>query len=180
MRLFSSDLTIASVSRFGKIRNAMYLAPFICCMSVLPINAIPAWAEANHQTDFSIIVGEVRTVSVDRENLDLIPVAAELIAGWTRVGTLNITVSANVEWALSIRGSEPFWEAPWNKPVGDIFWSYNGSEYFPLDVIATEVLTGGPSDNEIYPLNFKISLDPLEDIPGDYYYPEIIIEVTSL
>jgi hypothetical protein len=138
-----------------------------------------AVAQRDYESGFSIVISEVRLLTVETESAFIAPDAGEVLSGWTGEQTLGVTVSANTEWVLWIRGTEPAWDGPWSKPIGDIHWSCGESEYVPLDTMPAEVCAGGMSDHEPYQINFKIALDPLKDVPGDYYYTYIVIELTS-
>lgn len=140
---------------------------------------LPSLAVRESESDFSIVISEVRSLTLDAESIYLDPAASELIAGWTEERSWNATVCANVDWVLSIRGTDPTWEGPWPKPVGDIYWSYDGSEFVPLDTLPVEVCVDGPVDHKSYPITFRIALDPLEDVPGEYRYGYIVLELTA-
>jgi hypothetical protein len=153
---------------------------FIACyVATCLIGAFPANAEDTYQAGISIVIGQVRTVTVDTQYADFQPTAPELIEGWTQVQTINAMVSANTHWEMTIRGSDEYWNAPWEKPVGDIFWSYDGSEYVPLTVDPAFVVNGSAVVDENYSIEFIVALDPLKDIPGDYSYPQIIVELSD-
>jgi len=161
------------------ISNRIVLSlPFTVIM--LLVFACAAHADSTHNSGISIVISEVKVLSVDADSLTLSPAAPEVIVGWTETQIWNVTISANVEWALTIRGTTSTWDGPWLKPVGDIFFSCGGSDFTPIETEPLRVCTGGPSNNEIRPINFKIALDPLKDIPGEYFYGYIVLEFETL
>jgi hypothetical protein len=147
--------------------------------ALLTVLAEPARAARDTESGFSIVVSEVRSITFNAESTFLTPTATELIRGWTQERMWDIEVSANAEWVLQVRGTESAWDGPWLKPVGDIYWSYEGSEYLPLDTTPVEVCMGGPADHKPCPVTFKVALDPLEDIPGEYRYRTIVFELSE-
>jgi hypothetical protein len=107
------------------------------------------------------------------------PVLSELLAGWTTPQDLNTTVSTNVDWVLTIMGSQSNWTGPWLKPVGDIYWKYGAGDYAALTTLSANVTTGGPVEGGSYPISIKIALDLVTDVPGEYSYTYIVIELTA-
>jgi len=156
----------------------IHYIPLLAILFVLIFN-LPAHADTIYDTGFTIVVSEVRSLTLDAENAALTPGGFELISGWTQEQTWDIDVSANCDWVLQIRGTDPTWDGPWPKPVGDIFFSCNGTDYMPLATTPSEVVYGGPSNRESYPVNFKVALDPLLDIPGEYFYGYIVFELET-
>ena len=167
-----------NLRRAGKFIAFLFAGSALACVVLLAL-ATPIYAAEDSQSGFTIIVSEVRSITIDSSSADFSPGAMELISGWTRESSSNLIISSNTEWVLSIRGTSPTWDGPWLKPVGDIFWSYNGGKYVPLSVDSTEILHGGAADHRPYALNFKVHLDPLKDIPGEYRYQSIVLELTS-
>jgi hypothetical protein len=165
--------------RRARKSHAIVLAQLILAGIILPALATPSHAARDTQSGFSLVVSEVRSLSIDSGSSYLSPGAAEILAGWTQEHSTDITISSNTEWVLSIRGASPTWDGPWAKPVGDVYWSCNGSDYMPLSTDPAQVCLGGPSDHRPYPINFKVHLDPLKDIPGDYRYTSIVLELTA-
>ena len=165
--------------RYACRRNAAALLHLIFVTTFLLVLTEAARADRECESGFSITISEVRSLNLDSESTYLTPYATAVLTGWTEQCTLDVNVSANVDWVLRIRGTNPIWEGPWPKPVGDICFAYGGSEYVPLDTTPIEVCRGGPADRETYPINFMITLDPLRDIPGEYYYNHIVLELEA-
>ena len=183
---FSKTEIFPDICRYGRrlIRYACISGrtsfAITAAVVVLLLLAPVAYADSESNSGISIVISEVKVLSVDADNLTLSPAAPEVLSGWTEQQTWNVTISANVEWALTIRGTAPTWDGPWLKPVGDIFFSSDGSDFAPVGTEPVRVCTGGPSDNEVRPINFKIALDPLKDIPGEYFYGYIVLEFETL
>lgn len=154
------------------------LAQLILGATFLLLAAV-AHADTVDESGVSIIISEVRSLVLDSESVSLAPGVTELLAGWTEERYWNATVSSNADWVLTIRGTEATWEGPWPKPVGDIWWENGGGEYVPLDTEPVEVCRGGPADHEAYSIHCRIALDPERDIPGDYFYANIVFELTT-
>jgi len=183
---FSKTEIFPDICRYGRrlicsacIAGRTSLAFFLAVVIYLLYTGV-AYADSESNSGISIVISDVKVLSVDADSLTLSPAAPEVLSGWTEQQTWNVTICANVEWALTIRGTAPTWDGPWLKPVGDIFFSSGGSDFAPVETESTRVCTGGPSDNEVRPINFKIALDPLKDIPGEYFYGYIVLEFETL
>ena len=143
----------------------------LCCTAV---SAAP-----KDESDFSMGVPEVRLVNVEPGSIHFDPDIGEMLDGWTHVKDITAVVSANANWVLTIKGSEEYWEGPYDKPVSDIYWNLAGGEYKPLSTQSTPVVSGGLSKRCGYPVHIKIKLDLSKDQPGDYNYYYIIFELTA-
>jgi hypothetical protein len=121
----------------------------------------------------------IRSVYVGSGTLIFAPDVIQVLEGWTTPQTLDTTVSANEDWALTITGSQGAWTGPWAKPVGDIYWKYGAGDYAALTTSSANVMTGGPVDNGSYHIDFKIALDLVTDMPGNYSYSYIVIEISA-
>lgn len=157
----------------------LWLSRIILTTAFLLVFTEAAHADIVYESGFSITITEVRSLTLDSDNALLNPGATAVLSGWMTEKTWDVNICANVDWVLKIRGTSSTWEGPWPKPVGDIYCAYAGSEYMPLDTAPIEIYRGGPADHESYPINFRIALDPLLDIPGDYYYSYIVFELES-
>lgn len=160
-------------------RITVVLVQFIIASTFLLVFTDSAYADSEFESSFSFIITEVRSLTLDSEGSVITPDATAVLTGWTEEHAWEVTIHANIEWVLSIRGTDGVWEGPWPKPVGDIYVACDGGEYVPLDIEPVEVCMGGPVDNELYPIRFRIAFDPLKDIPGDYYYNYIVFEIES-
>jgi len=143
----------------------------------LPPGIVQAQDEGN--SSVTLVVSEVRTLSIDADGGFLSPDASAVLDGWSEERTCDIIISANTEWVLRIRGSSPVWDAPWQKPVSDIYYSCSDGDFIPLTTTPNDILVGGPAINGTIPVTFKIKLDPLHDIPGEYYYNAIELELIA-
>ena len=165
--------------RMGKNIINRTLLPVIFITTLLLVLPSPAQAEWEIESNFSIIISEVRVFELGCENVSPNPGATALLTGLTEQNPIDVTISTNVAWLLTIRGSDPFWEAPWQKPVSDMQFSYDGGEFQSIGLTAATVTGGEPADHEIYTVNLRASLDPLYDIPGEYSYNYIIFEIET-
>ena len=127
----------------------------------------------------SMTVPSVRSVSASTATMVFTPGLTEVLAGWTDPQDLDTTVSANVDWVMTITGSQANWTGPWLKPVGDIYWKYGAGSYAALTTSSVDVVSNGPVDGGIYTLSLKIALDLLTDEPGAYSYSYVVIELTA-
>jgi hypothetical protein len=131
-------------------------------------------------SDLSMSVPGVRLLTLERDTISFEPGILEMVDGWSNEEVLTARVSANVDWVLTIKGSEALWEAPWDKPVSDIYWSYGGGEYVPLSSTqSAQVVAGGLSKEAAYPIKLKVMLDLEKDVPGKYYYSYLVVELTA-
>jgi len=138
-----------------------------------------AYAGEDDDSDLSMRVPDVRLVNVEPGSINFAPDMTDMINGWTKTEEITAVVSANTNWVLTIKGSEEYWEGPWQKPVSDIYWNLAGGEYQPLTTQSTEVASGGKCNGSGYPIHMKVELDLSQDAPGEYYYYVIIFELTS-
>jgi len=137
------------------------------------------WADSNDQSAFSMTVPSIRTVAVGSGTMFFTPGLPEILAGETTPQDLELTISTNDDWELTIAGSQSNWTGPWSKPVEDIFWKYGAGDYASLTTTPASVTTGGPVDAGDYPISIKIALDLVADAPGGYSYTFILIELTA-
>lgn len=170
---------IMSDMRHSGRKYTLVLTQIILTTAFLLVFTEAAHADMVYESGFSITISEVRSLTLDSDTVNLTPDATSVLTGWMEEQTWEVNVWANVDWVLRIRGTSSTWEGPWPKPVGDIYCAYAGSEYVPLDTAPVEIYRGGPADHESYPINFRIALDPLLDIPGEYYYSYIVLELES-
>lgn len=162
-------------------------APGIICIilcflignSILLFFLPAAHADPTEGSSLTISIGEVRTISLESGSIYLSPNINELLEGRIEPQTWDAIVSSNVDWVLTIRGTEDTWDGPWQKPVGDILWSYEGGDFTPLDMEPQVVWSGGPSNREHYPINFTVELDFINDVPGEYHYGYIVLELSA-
>jgi hypothetical protein len=138
-----------------------------------------SFANQENDANLSAIIPELQSLSINSNLEFFTPGSAELITGVSRVNLIEVTVSSNTDWVLCIRGSDETWEGPWAKPLSDISWSFDGGEFIPLKTTLADVCMGGSADHQLCPISFKIILDPLKDIPGEYRYPSIIFELSA-
>lgn len=161
-------------------RLAWSLARFACLTAALCVlHVAPALAAPEDDSDFYMSVPGVRTLKLDRTSLQFTPGAMELESGWTQQKVIVAHISANVDWALRISGTMEAWEGPWDKPVGDIHWKCGGGGFTALTTTEAVAAEGGPSNQQAFPLHFKVKLDWTKDIPGEYTYSYILLEVTE-
>ena len=153
----------------------IFLAVFAGGLLLLPLTV---WAE-NDQSAFSMSVPTVSSVTAGSGTMIFTPDLAQILAGETTPQDLDVTVSTNVDWELTITGSQATWTGPWSKPVGDILWKYGAGDYAALTTSSASVATGGPVEDGSYPISIKIALDLVTDIPGEYSYTYIVIELTA-
>ncbi len=147
-------------------------------LSTLVITS-PVSADSEDITGFTMTVTEVRSLEISASSAFFVPGVRELLDGESSPQTWVASVSANVDWVLTIRGAESFWEGPWDKPVSDILWEYDGSGWLALSTEPVEIRSGGPSNQEAYPISVKVNLDIEQDIPGEYYYGYVVLELSS-
>ena len=151
----------------------------IAATAILIFFAMPSSAEPEDDSDFSMRITDVRMLTLDRNTVSFEPGITEILEGWSKHELVNTHVSANVPWVYTINGTKETWEGPWEKPVTDIYWKYGGMEYASLTISPAIVATGGPCNNQAYPIHFKIKLDIGQDIPGEYFYSYILFELTA-
>jgi hypothetical protein len=149
----------------------------IAAYLLIPIPAV--LAASQDDSAFSMTVPGVRSLSVDTNTIYFTPDVTQLLAGWTTEETLITTVNANVDWVLTITGSQSNWTGPWSKPVGDIYWKYGAGDYAALTTLAANVATDGPVDGGSYPISFKIALNLAIDVPGEYSYQYVVLELAA-
>jgi hypothetical protein len=164
------------------------LTRLILAAAVLIICSPAAYADPEDESDASISVPGIRSLTLEQNSLHYEPNINQMLEGWTEQQVLITRVSANVNWVLNIRGSDEFWEGPWDKPVGDLYWKYGGGSgssvsrsdagYQPLGTQPTEVASGGPCNQRTFPIHFRVKLDLETDVPGEYYYTYVVIELT--
>lgn len=138
-----------------------------------------AMADSNDQSAFSMSVPSIRSVSAGTGTMIFTPDLTQILAGWTTSQDLATTVSSNVDWVLTISGSQSNWTGPWSKPVGDIYWKYGAGDYAALTILQATVTSGGPVEEGDYPISLKVALDLVTDEPGEYSYSYIVIELTA-
>ncbi len=136
-------------------------------------------ADTEESSSFSFIIPEIRMLSLETGTSVCLADTNALLTGWTEVQTWDIVVSSNVDWVLTVRGTQSAWEGPWPKPVSDIWWACDSGDFVPLDTAPLEGCSGGPSDHESHPVHFRIAMDMLQDIPGDYFYGYIVFELAA-
>jgi len=138
-----------------------------------------AWADSEDDSDASMTVPGVRSLTLEQQSLHFEPTLTQMIDGWTQQKPIIARVSANVGWVLTVHGSSDLWDAPWDKPVTDLYWRYASGEYAPLTTDMVEVVSGGPCNQLTYPIHFMVKLDLADDVPGDYYYEYIVFELAA-
>jgi hypothetical protein len=159
-------------TRFGIVSTTFFVLILAFASATLAKNA--------DDSGYTIIVTDISMVSIDSTQVTLSPDTYEWLNGWTSEQTWRVVCSSNANCVLTVRGLDETWDAPWSKPVSEIFWSYGGSEFQPLSTQPTEVCAVGPSDHVVFPIQYKVALDILKDIPGDYFYKGIIFEISPL
>jgi hypothetical protein len=160
-------------------RGLVTLLQLTAVAAVFFLVCTAAWASPEDESDFFMTCPGVRMLTLDPDTLNFQPGLDQILAGWTQDDVIVAKASANVTWVLTIRGSAEAWEGPWDKPVSDIWWKYDGGQYQPLSTSVTEIVSGGPVNQHAYPVHFKVKLDIEKDVPGDYYYSYIIFELAS-
>ena len=159
--------------------NALLLTQSLIALLLILLVCPEAAAQSDDQSRFAIPVGEVRVLELDTEITFFAPGVAEVLAGRTTEQTWNMVVSSNTDWVLTIRGTDEYWDGPWQKPVSDIMYRYGTSDFIPLSTEPTVVSSGDRADHVTYPVDFSISLNMLKDIPGDYFYGYVVFELAS-
>jgi len=164
---------------------------FILAIAIMLFCIPAAYAEPEDESDFTMSVPGVRSLTIDPDSLRFDPDLDQITRGYTDEEVVIATVSANVGWVLTITGSAQVWEGPWQKPVGDIYWKYGGGEagsigtdsgvagYQSLTTLSAVVVSGGPCNQHTYPISFGVKLDIEKDVPGEYYYAYIVFELTT-
>jgi hypothetical protein len=161
------------------------LSTAILIQSIIAVAIVLLWSPAarsgpEDDSDFSVSVPGVRLLTLERDSIRFEADILQIVDGWTNEEMLVARVSANVDWVLTVRGSEELWEGPWQKPVSDIYWSYGGGEYRPLSSTeSAQVVAGGLSKEAGYPIELKVKLDLEKDVPGEYYYSYLVVELTA-
>lgn len=143
----------------------------VCCPAV--------YAAEDDDSDMSMRVPDVRLLDVEPNSINFEPDLNNMVNGWTEAKLITAVVSANAGWLLTIKGSSDYWEGPYQKPISDIYWNLADGEFLPLSTQSTEVVSGGLSNQSGYPINIKVKLDISRDLPGDYYYYSVIIELIA-
>lgn len=133
----------------NNIHNTI-LVHLIIAVAVLIICSPAAYADPEDESNTSITITGVRSLTLEQDSLHYEPNISQMLNGWTQQQVLIARVSANVNWALNIRGSDEYWEGPWDKPVSDIYWKYGGGGYEPLWTQPAEVASGGPNGFDAY------------------------------
>lgn len=131
------------------------------------------------EPELEMSVPEVFVISVDQGHLEFDATPQELIDQETAPQTLVATVQSNTDWVVNIYGDSAIWTGPWDKPVGDILWRISGGTYAPLETSNANVSSGGPTAGSNLEIEIKISLDITEDLPGNYEYESIILEISA-
>ena len=160
-------------------RRVAILKNLIIAVVILLVFCPAAHAEPEDDSVFSMGVPGVRSLTLEQDNIQFAPDTLQMLDGWTHHEVLIARVNANVGWVLTVRGSEELWDGPWQKPVSDICWSYGGADYESLRMQSAYVASGGPCNQQTYPIYFKIMLDLVSDIPGEYYYAYIVFELSA-
>jgi hypothetical protein len=162
-------------TRFGIVSTTFFILTlaFVTFIS-------PTFAQNSDESDYTIIVTDISLVSIDSTQVTLAPDTYEWLNGWTNEQGWKVVCSSNEACVLTVRGLDETWDAPWPKPVGEIFWSYGGGEFQPLSTEPTEVCSIGPADHEVFTIQYKVALDILKDIPGEYFYTGVIFEISPL
>lgn len=159
--------------------NVILLTQLLIALLIVLLLCPKSIAQSDDQSRFVIPVGEVRVLELDTEITFFAPGVAEVLAGRTAEQTWNMVVSSNTDWILTIRGSDEYWDGPWQKPVSDILWRHEMADFIPLSTEPAVVSSGGMADHVAYPIEFSISLNMLNDIPGDYFYGYVVFEFAS-
>jgi len=153
-------------------RTRDYLIPAII---VLLLCCAAAYAKQEGDSDLSMQVPDVYLLDVEPGSIDFQPDLGNVLEGWTEAREVTAIVSANADWVLKIRGSQEFWEAPYQKPVSDIYWNLAVGDFQPLSTQFAPVVSGGLADASEYPIHIKVKLDISKEIPGDYHYYYVVI-----
>jgi hypothetical protein len=148
------------------------------CALLLLLFASAALAEPEQDSGFTMSVQEVRMLTIDRQSILLNPDIHEIINGMAEPEKLSMAVSANVAWVLTVRGTDPYWNGPWEKPVTDILWRVGQDEFKPLTTDPVEVMSGNPTTQKIFDIDLTSMLSMEKDVPGDYSYAYIVFELT--
>jgi len=155
----------------------------VACLSTVILLAglgpVVVWATDSNEPELAMDVPAVFVVSLDVNQLEYNATEQNLVDGETEAQTIIATVQANSNWVMNIYGDSAIWTGPWNKPVGDILWSVDGSAFTPLETGTMQITSGGPTAGNNKNIDIKISLDITEDLPGDYEYENIVVEVSA-
>jgi hypothetical protein len=138
-----------------------------------------SYADREDESDFSMRCPEVRYLTLEPDSLDFESSMANMVEGWTSTKVLTARVFANVQWVMKIKGTSGTWEGPYAKPISDIYWSYGTGTPVPLTTDSATVVSGGCCFNEPFPIDIKVKLDMTRDVPGDYYYTYILVELSA-
>lgn len=150
-----------------------------CLALLLPAPAL-ADDDERSEPEFSMDIDSIMFVHLDRHELAFNPSANDVLSGRTPPQQLKATVSSNTDWVLSIAGSSPKWDGPWDKPVGDILWRIAGEgSYAQLASTAAEVQRGSPAKDLDISLDFAIALDMAHDLAGTYRYESVVFQVSA-
>ena len=160
-------------------RRVTILKNLIIAVVMLLVLCPAAHAESEDDSGFSMGVPGVRSLTLEDNNIQFEPDTLQMLDGWTHQEVLIARVNANVDWVLTVRGSDEYWEGPWQKPVSDIYWKYGGLDYESMSTQNATVASGGPCNQNTYPIHFKVMLDLESDVPGDYYYEYVVFELSA-
>lgn len=176
---FGNGSTGVSPSHISNKRRVAILKQLFFSVVILFAFCPAVLADPVDDSGFSMGVPGIRSLTLDQNNIHFEPDIRQMVDGWTHQEVLIARVNANVDWVLTVRGSDDLWDGPWEKPVTDIYWKYGGGEYASLDMQSMYVASGGPTNHQAYPIHFKVKLDLALDVPGDYYYEYVIFELSS-
>jgi hypothetical protein len=146
---------------------------------VLLLCCAAAYATQEGDSDLSMQVPDVYLLDVEPGSIDFQPDLGNVLEGWTEAKEVTAIVSANADWVLMIKGNQEFWEGPYQKPVSDIYWNLAGGDFQPLSTQSVLVVSGGLSDAVGYPIHIKVKLDITKDIPGNYHFYYVVIELMA-
>ena len=172
-------MTQTNIQQNSNRGRSTVIKQLIISFVILLLLCPAAHAVPEDDSGFGMDVPGVRSLTLDDESLYMEPGIIEMLDGFTDPEVITASVCANVTWVLTIRGSDELWDGPWDKPITDIYWNYNGGDYVPLGMDSAYIVSGGPCNQVEYPINFKVKLDMEYDLPGEYYYEYIVFELSA-
>jgi hypothetical protein len=116
--------------------------------------------EQEVEPQFTMEIGEVRTLSISDASIDFSPSPEDVLAGWSDPESTIITVSANDDWALKISASTAKWNPIGrNKPNTDLKWWVGSNPEAGLSTTpATVDQDSSGAMNEQITVNFRVRL----------------------
>lgn len=148
-------------------------------LALLLLLPLAAFADdAEEEPEFEMEIGELRVLTLDRNELSFEPTVVELEGGETNPAVLTASIKSNIEWVLYVSGTAEEWDGPWDKPVSHILYS-TGAGYSPLSTGTAEIASGLATSGTDVDINFKVQLDMGVDVPGVYFYRSVRFELAG-